>query len=59
MIIRGAPKDLNSYIAVKSYISNKLHQNGYNPKYIHEQYIYYQKNPDILEFMHKNNLDYF
>jgi hypothetical protein len=54
MIIRKTPK--GDYIKVDGEISLILNQNGFLPKYIDNNYVYYIRNMDILKFMEINNL---
>ena len=54
MIIRGTPKELNKYIVVDSDTSEMLHKNGFIPKYIDGNDIYYLKDKEILEFMERS-----
>lgn len=54
MIIRKTPK--GDYIKVDGETSLILNQNGFLPKYIDNNYVYYIRNMDILKFMEINNL---
>lgn len=58
MIIRSTPKDLSKYIQVDSNISMELHSNGFFPKYIDEDFIYYVKDKEILNFLERRNLNW-
>ena len=51
MVLRGKPNDIDDYIIVDSTNSLKLHSAGFYPKYFDGNYIYYQKNSDILTFI--------
>jgi len=54
MIIRKTPK--GNYIKVDGETSLILNQNGFLPKYIDNNYVYYIRNMDILKFMEKEGL---
>lgn len=56
MIIRQTPKDKDKYIAVNSDISNVLHEHGFYPKYIDNEFIYYVKSKELKQFIKENNL---
>jgi hypothetical protein len=56
MIIRDKPKDLINYIKVDSNTSYILSQNGFFPKYIDNDYIYYVKTNSLIEYMKGENL---
>ena len=56
MIIRQTPKDKDKYIAVNSYTSNVLHERGFYPKYIDNEFIYYVKSKELIEFMSMEGL---
>ena len=53
MIIRGTPKELNKYIIVDGDMVTKLHENGYFPKYIDENGVYFDRNEEVLKFIEK------
>ena len=56
MIIRKTPKNKNEYIMVNSDKSRILQENGFCPKYIDNEAIYYVKSDKIIEFMSKEGL---
>lgn len=56
MIIRQTPKDKDKYIAVNSDTSNVLHEHGFYPKYIDNEFIYYVKSKELKQFIKENNL---
>lgn len=56
MIIRQTPKDKDKYIAVNSDASNVLHEHGFYPKYIDNEFIYYVKSKELGQFIKENNL---
>lgn len=56
MIIRKTPKNKNEYIIVNSDKSRILQENGFCPKYIDNEAIYYVKSDEIIEFMSKEGL---
>lgn len=56
MIIRKTPKNKNEYIIVNSDRSRILQENGFCPKYIDNESIYYVKSDEIVEFMSKEGL---
>lgn len=55
MIIRGTPKDkdVGKYIFVDSKTSLNLHENGFFPKYIDENGIYFLKTNELINFMER------
>ncbi len=54
MIIRGTPRELDKYILVNGEMSIELHKNGFLPKYIDENGVYYLRSGEVLKFMEKN-----
>lgn len=56
MIIRQTPKDKDKYIAVNSDTSNVLHEHGFYPKYIDNEFVYYVKSKELKQFIKENNL---
>lgn len=56
MIIRQTPKNKDKYIAVDSDTSNVLHEHGFYPKYIDNEFIYYVKSKELKQFIKENNL---
>lgn len=56
MIIRCTPKNKENYIIVDSETSGILNKNGFYPKYIDYDDIYYVKSNEIIEFMKKEDL---
>ena len=56
MIIREAPKNAEEYIIVDSITSNILHQNGFYPKYMDNNFVYYVRSNEIIDFMLKEDL---
>ena len=56
MIIRQTPKDKGKYIVVNSDTSNVLHEHGFYPKYIDNEFIYYVKSKELKQFIKENNL---
>lgn len=56
MIIRQTPKDKDKYIAVDDDTSNVLHEHGFYPKYIDNDFIYYVKSKELGQFIKENNL---
>ena len=56
MIIRQTPKDKDKYIVVNSDTSNVLHEHGFYPKYIDNEFIYYVKSKELGQFIKENNL---
>lgn len=56
MIIRETPKNAEEYIIVDGATSNILHQNGFYPKYIDNNFVYYVRSNEIINFMLKEDL---
>ena len=53
MIIRQTPKNKENYIMVNSNTSQILQENGFFPKYMDDEFIYYVKSDEIIKFMSK------
>ena len=51
MIIRETPKNTEEYIIVDGATSNILHQNGFYPKYMDNNFVYYVRSNEIIDFM--------
>lgn len=49
MVIRGTPTNRNDYVLVDNITSNYLHMNGFTPRYMDKQGIYYEKSDKILK----------
>ena len=56
MLIRQTPKNKEKYIIVNSKVSQILQENGFYPKYMDNEAIYYVKSDEIVEFMSKEDL---
>ena len=56
MLIRQTPKNKEKYIIVDSKVSQILQENGFCPKYMDMEFIYYVKSDEIIEFMSKEGL---
>ena len=56
MLIRQTPKNKEKYIIVDSKVSQILQENGFCPKYMDNESIYYVKSDKIVEFMSKEGL---
>ena len=56
MLIRQTPKNKEKYIIVDSEVSQILQENGFYPKYMDNEAIYYVKSDKIVEFMSKEGL---
>lgn len=56
MLIRQTPKNKEKYIIVDSKVSQILQENGFCPKYMDNESIYYVKSDKIVEFMSKEDL---
>ena len=56
MLIRQTPKNKEKYIIVDSKVSKILQENGFYPKYMDNEAIYYVKSDKIVEFMSKEGL---
>lgn len=56
MIIRQTPKNKENYIMVNSKVSQILQENGFYPKYMDNEAIYYVKSDKIVEFIKTNNI---
>lgn len=56
MLIRRTPKNKEKYIIVDSKVSQILQENGFCPKYMDNEAIYYVKSDEIVEFMSKEDL---
>ena len=56
MIIRETPKNTEEYIIVDGATSNILHQNGFYPKYMDNNFVYYVRSNEIIDFMLKEDL---
>lgn len=54
MIIRGTPTDKIGYLLVDAEDSLILHANGFYPKYIDENGVYYLKTKELIEFMERS-----
>ena len=55
MIIRGHPKNIDNYIKVDTELSLILHENGFFPKYISGDFIYYFKEDALIKFIDGRN----
>jgi len=55
MIIRGHPKNIDNYIKVDAELSLILHENGFFPKYISGDFIYYLKEDALIKFIDGRN----
>lgn len=49
MLIRGTPQDKAKYLAVRGRESNKLHQQGFQPAYMDDDFLYYLWTKDLLK----------
>lgn len=49
MIIRRSPTNIEDFVMVESELSLRLHELGFVPIYIDEEWIYYHKTNEILE----------
>ena len=56
MLIRQTPKNKEKYIIVDSKVSQILQENGFYPKYMDNEAIYYVKSDKIVEFIKTNNI---
>lgn len=56
MLIRQTPKNKEKYIIVNSDKSRILQENGFCPKYMDNEAIYYVKSDEIVEFIKTNNI---
>lgn len=56
MLIRQTPKNKEKYIIVNSKVSQILQENGFCPKFMDMEFIYYVKSDEIIEFMSKEGL---
>ena len=56
MLIRQTPKNKEKYIIVDSKVSQILQENGFCPKHMDNEAIYYVKSDEIVEFMSKEGL---
>ena len=56
MLIRQTPKNKEKYIIVDSKVSKILQENGFRPKYMDNEAMYYVKSDEIIEFMSKEGL---
>ena len=56
MLIRQTPKNKEKYIIVDSKVSQILQENGFYPKYMDNEAIYYVKSDKIIEFIKTNNI---
>lgn len=56
MIIRATPQNPDNYIGVSDEVSIILHRNGFIPKYIDKEKIYYFKTQKLIEYMEKEGL---
>ena len=56
MLIRQTPKNKEKYIIVGSKVSQILQENGFYPKYMDNEAIYYVKSDKIVEFIKTNNI---
>ena len=56
MLIIQTPKNKEKYIIVDSKVSQILQENGFCPKYMDNEAIYYVKSDEIVEFMSKEGL---
>lgn len=56
MLIRQTPKNKEKYIIVDSKVSQILQENGFCPKFMDMEFIYYVKSDEIIEFMSKEGL---
>jgi len=53
MIIRGTPKNVMDYILVNSKVTKELHKNGFTPRYINNNGVYFLKTKELIEFMER------
>lgn len=56
MILRGTPKHPEAYVRVDSDTTVELARNGFTPFYIDNQYTYFKKDDEIIEFMLERGL---
>ena len=56
MLIRQTPKNKEKYIIVDSKVSQILQENGFYPKYMDNETIYYVKSDKIIKFIKTNNI---
>lgn len=53
MIVRGLPKNKDDYIKVNSCDGKKIHKEGFIPKYIDKEYLYFLKTNELIEYLRK------
>lgn len=58
MILRGTPKNHKDFIKVDRDTTIVLSTNGFDAMYIDENYCYYIKSDELLEFMLERGLHY-
>lgn len=51
MIIRDTPKSTKNLIIVGNEIGRRLQKNGFVPKYVDEDFLYFVKDEKIKKFM--------
>lgn len=57
MIIRKTPEHLENYVKVGTDATIILHMNGFQPKYIDSEYVYYLKTDELINFINKGGLE--
>ena len=56
MIIRGTPKNIDDYIKVKDIDGYDFNKNDFYPKYIDNEWLYFKKTKELLEFMERRDI---
>ena len=56
MLIIQTPKNNEKYIIVDSQVTQILQENGFYPKYMDNEAIYYVKSDKIIKFIKTNNI---
>lgn len=57
MVIRQTPNHKEKYIQVNNLVGVKLQQNGFYPKYMDYNFLYFTKSKEIIEFMKTEGLE--
>ncbi|MEG1353696.1 MAG: hypothetical protein RR255_00240 [Bacilli bacterium] len=51
MVIRATPKDTSNYVIADSELADILQRNGFHPKYMDMEYLYFVRTIEIEKFM--------
>ena len=54
MMIRQTPTNIENFVKVNSELSEKLHELGFIPRYIDNEWIYYEKTKEIENILERS-----